>query len=60
MLNSLRYKSYKMCKLEAISKIYSSNLTWELWELIAELFPEAKLSGRSQKVSIYAVVNAII
>ncbi|MEM7725725.1 MAG: hypothetical protein AAF208_05055 [Cyanobacteria bacterium P01_A01_bin.45] len=49
-----------MCKLEAISKIYSSNLTWELWELIAELFPEAKLSGRSQKVSIYAVVNAII
>ena len=44
-----------------MNKIYPSNLTWEQWELIAYLFPEAKQGGRrKKKVSIYAVMNAIL
>jgi putative transposase len=43
-----------------MTKAYPSNLTWEQWELIAQLFPEAKLGGRPRIVSIYAVMNAIL
>jgi putative transposase len=42
-----------------MTKTYPNNLTWEQWELIADLFPEAKPGGRPRKVSIYAVVNAV-
>ncbi len=28
-----------------MTKTYPSNLTWEQWELISDLFPEAKLGG---------------
>ena len=43
-----------------MTKTYPNNLTWEQWELIANLFPETKPGGRPRKVSIYAVVNAIM
>ena len=46
--------------LRAMTKIYPNNLTWEQWELIADLFPETKPGGRPRKVSIYAIVNAIM
>jgi len=39
---------------------YPSNLTWEQWQLIEDLFPEAKPGGRPRTVAIYAVVNAIL
>jgi len=41
-------------------KAYPSNLTWEQWELIAELFPKAKTGGRPRTVCIYSVINAIL
>jgi putative transposase len=43
-----------------MSKAYPSNLTWEQWELIAELFPPAKLGGRKRNVALCSVVNAIL
>lgn len=43
-----------------MNKIYPSNLTWEQWELIADLFPEEKPGGRPRVVSIYAVMNGIL
>ncbi|MBE9192908.1 IS5 family transposase [Gloeocapsopsis crepidinum LEGE 06123] len=43
-----------------MTKAYRSNLTWEQWELIAELFPKAKPGGRPRKLAIYTVVNAIL
>lgn len=43
-----------------MTKTYPSNLTWEQWELIAGLFPEAKTGGRPRTVVIYTVVNAIM
>jgi putative transposase len=43
-----------------MTKAYPNNLTWEQWELIAHLFPEAKPGGRPRKVSIYAIMNAIV
>ncbi|RUR74465.1 transposase [Chlorogloeopsis fritschii PCC 9212] len=43
-----------------MTKAYPSNLTWEQWELIAHLFPEAKPGGRPRSVSIYAIMNAIV
>lgn len=42
-----------------MTKEYRSNLTWEQWELISDLFPEAKTSGRPRNTAMYAVVNAI-
>lgn len=44
---------------EQMTKAYPSNLTWEQWELIAKLFPEAKTGGRPRTVCIYGVINAI-
>ena len=43
-----------------MTKAYPSNLTWEQWELIAHLFPEAKPGGRPRSVSIYAIINAMM
>jgi transposase len=43
-----------------MTKAYRSNLTWEQWELIADLFPEAKPGGRPRKLTLFAVVNAIL
>lgn len=43
-----------------MTKAYPSNLTWEQWELIAEMFPEAKPGGRPRTVAIYPVLNAIL
>lgn len=43
-----------------MTKAYPNNLTWEQWELIAHLFPEAKAGGRPRQVSIYAIMNAIL
>ena len=43
-----------------MTKVYPSDLTWEQWELIADLFPSAKPGGRPCTVAIYAVVNAIL
>ncbi|MEP0879288.1 transposase [Funiculus sociatus GB2-M2] len=43
-----------------MTKAYPSNLTWEQWELIADLFPPAKPGGRKRSVSLLAVVNAIL
>jgi hypothetical protein len=37
------------------SSQYRSNLTWEQWELISALFPEAKTGGRPRTVAMYAV-----
>ncbi|MEO0687950.1 MAG: transposase, partial [Cyanobacteria bacterium J06649_11] len=38
----------------------TSNLTWEQWLLIEDLFPEPLSGGRPRTVAIYAVVNAIL
>jgi hypothetical protein len=43
-----------------MTKAYPSNLTWEQWELIAELFPKEKPGGRPRTVAMYAIVNAIL
>lgn len=43
-----------------MTKAYPSNLTWEQWELIAELLREAKTGGRPRTVCMYAVINAIL
>ena len=43
-----------------MTKAYRSNLTWEQWELIANVFPEAKPGGRPRKLALLAVVNAIL
>ena len=43
-----------------MTKNYPSNLTWEQWELIPELFPEAKPGGRRPTTCMYPVVNAIL
>ncbi|NRB06967.1 MAG: transposase [Richelia sp.] len=44
-----------------MTKNYPSNLTWEQWEFIAQLFPEAKPGGRPRTTTfIYAVRNAIL
>ncbi len=43
-----------------MTKAYPSNLTWEQWELIVELFPSAKPGGRPRTIAMYAVVNAIL
>ena len=42
-----------------MTKNYPSYLTWEEWELIPELFPEAKPAGHARTTCMYAVVNAI-
>ncbi|CDN09834.1 Mobile element protein [Richelia intracellularis] len=40
---------------------YPSNLTWEQWELISELFSEAKPGGRPRTTTcMYPVVNGIL
>lgn len=41
-------------------KAYPNDLTWEQWELISHLFPEAKTGGRPRTTAMYAVVNAIV
>ncbi|CDN12351.1 Mobile element protein [Richelia intracellularis] len=38
-----------------MTKNYPSNLTWEQWELIPELFPEAKSGGRPPTTSMYPI-----
>jgi len=43
-----------------MTKAYPNDLTWEQWELIAELFPEAKTGGRPRTTALYAVMNAIL
>ncbi|GAX41138.1 transposase [Tolypothrix sp. NIES-4075] len=43
-----------------MTKAYRSNLTWEQWELIADLFPSAKPGGRPRNIGMYAVMNAIL
>lgn len=43
-----------------MTKAYPSNLTWEQWELISDLFPEAKTGGRPRNTVMYTVVNAIL
>lgn len=43
-----------------MTKAYPSNLTWEQWELVADLFPSAKPGGRPRTVAMYAVINAIL
>ena len=44
-----------------MTKNYPSNLTWEEWELIPQLFPEAKPGGRPRTTRcMYPVVNAIL
>ena len=43
-----------------MTKAYPSNLTWEQWELIADLFPSAKKGGRPRTVATYVVLNAIL
>jgi putative transposase len=42
-----------------MSKVYSSNLTREQWELIEPLIPAAKTGGRKREVDIGCVLNAI-
>ncbi|CDN14126.1 Mobile element protein [Richelia intracellularis] len=42
-----------------MTKNSPSNLTWEQWELIAELFTEEKPSGRPGTTCMYVVANAI-
>lgn len=39
---------------------YPNDLTLEQWELIAEMFPEAKTGGRPRTTAIYALMNAIV
>ena len=43
-----------------MTKSYPNDLTWEQWELIADLFPEAKSGGRPRTTAMYAVMNAIL
>ncbi len=43
-----------------MTKAYPSDLTWEQWLLIEDLFPEPLSGGRPRTVAIYAVVNAIL
>jgi putative transposase len=43
-----------------MTKSYPNDLTWEQWELIAALFPEAKSGGRPRTTAMYAVMNAIL
>ncbi|CDN13641.1 Mobile element protein [Richelia intracellularis] len=44
-----------------MTKSYPRNLTWEQWELIPQLFPEAKPGGRPRTTTcMYPVVNAIL
>lgn len=43
-----------------MTKAYRSNLTWEQWELIADLFPKEKPGGRPRKLALFAIVNAIL
>ena len=43
-----------------MTKAYPSNLTWEQWELIADLFPVPKPGGRPRSVALFTVVNAIL
>ena len=44
-----------------MTKNYPIYLTWEQWELIAEMFPEAKPGGGPRTTTcMYAVVNAIL
>ncbi|CDN11438.1 Mobile element protein [Richelia intracellularis] len=44
-----------------MTKNYPSYLTWEHWELIPQLFPEAKPGGHSRTTTcMYPVVNAIL
>ncbi len=43
-----------------MTKSYPNDLTWEQWELIADLFPEAKSGGRPRTRAMYAVMNAIL
>lgn len=42
-----------------MSKVYSSNLTKEQWELIEPLIPRAKTGGRKREVDIWCILNAI-
>ncbi|MDM3851298.1 MAG: transposase, partial [Aphanizomenon gracile PMC627.10] len=42
-----------------MSKVYSSNLTKEQWELIEPLIPGAKTGGRKREVDIWCILNAI-
>lgn len=42
-----------------MSKVYSSNLTREQWELIEHLIPAAKTGGRKREVDIWCILNAI-
>lgn len=41
---------------ERMTKEYPSNLTWEQWELIADLFPEPKAGGRPRSVVLFSVL----
>ena len=44
-----------------MTKNYPSNLTWEQWELIPQLLPEAKPGGRPRTTRcIYPVVKVIL
>ena len=43
-----------------MSKVYSSNLTLEQWELLEPLIPIAKPGGRPREVAIWEVINAIL
>lgn len=43
-----------------MSKVYSSNLTLEQWELLEPLIPTAKTGGRPREVSMWEVINAIL
>ena len=45
--------------LRAMSKLYSSNLTQEEWELIEPLIPSPKKGGRAREVDVCSVLNAI-
>ncbi|OUL32846.1 IS5 family transposase [Nostoc sp. 106C] len=42
-----------------MSKLYSSNLTQEQWELVEPLIPSAKRGGRPREVDIWEILNAI-
>jgi transposase len=42
-----------------MSKVYSSNLTLEQWQLIEPLIPLAKSGGRPRAVEVWKVLNAI-
>jgi transposase len=42
-----------------MSKVYSSNLTCDQYELISDLVPEAKAGGRKGEVDMWSVLNGI-